>query len=126
MTQKKEWVGICQNDCRFQGKIIGDPQIVAGEGGEFIFMTLRTVVLNRPVNGQITEVPQDIPLMIEPNSSAHRVTKDFIKDERKILACGEYKSWKTEAGIEHKFAISRIVLGDKPYSPTDGAPSLPK
>lgn len=128
MTQKKKWVGICQNDCKFQGEIVGDPQVVPGDKGDFIFLTLRTIILNRSENGQIVECPQEIPLMVEPNSPAHRVAKEFIQDERKILAAGEYKTWKTETGLEHKFAISRIILGDKPYVPQDGsgAPNLPK
>lgn len=124
MSQKKEWVGIRQNTCTFQGKIVEDPQIVPDGHDNFIFMTLRTAVLNRSANGQVVEEQQDVPLMVEPGSSAQRVAKDFIMAGRKILARCEYKTWKTQNGQEHKFSVSGIVLGDKPYTPQPG-PNLP-
>lgn len=124
MSQKKEWVGICQNACTFQGRIIEDPQVVPDGQDNFIFMTLRTSVLNRSANGQIVEEQQDVPLMVEPGSPAQRVAKDFIATGRKILARCEYKTWQAQDGPEHKFSVSRIILGDKPYvSQTE--PNLP-
>jgi hypothetical protein len=61
MTEKKKWLGIRQNDCTFQGEVVEDPQIVQNEAGDFVFMTLRTLVINRSPNGQIVEDQQDIP-----------------------------------------------------------------
>lgn len=119
MTQKKEWLGIRQNDCTFQGKIIEDPQVVQNENGDFIFMTLRTLVINRSANGQIVEDQQDIPLMVEPGSSAQRAAKDFVMAGRRLLVSCQYKSWKNQTGLEHKFAVNRLQLGSKPYVQQD-------
>ena len=128
MTQKKEWLGIRQNDCSFQGKVIEDPQIVANEGGEFIFMTLRTLVINRSQNGQIVEDQQDVPLMVEPGSSAHRAAKEFVMAGRRLLVSCQYKSWESQTGLEHKFAVNRLQLGSKPYIQQDNVvtPDFPK
>ena len=128
MTEKKKWLGIRQNDCTFQGEVVEDPQIVQNEAGDFVFMTLRTLVINRSPNGQIVEDQQDIPLMVEPGSSAHRAAKDFVMAGRKLLVSGQYKSWKNQAVLEHKFTINRLQLGSKPYVPQDNvaAPDFPK
>ncbi|MEA3296169.1 MAG: hypothetical protein U9Q27_03475 [Patescibacteria group bacterium] len=126
MSQKKEWLGIRQNNCVFQGKVIEDPQVVQSDVGDFIFMTLRTLVINRSPNGQVIESNQDIPLMVEPESSAYRAAKDFVMAGRKLLVSCQYKSWKSQAGIEHKFAINRLQLGSKPYIPQNNTTGLPE
>ena len=128
MPQRKEWLGIRQNDCSFQGKIVEDPQIVADTNGEFIFMTLRTLVINRSPNGQIVEDQQDIPLMVEPGSPAHRAAKEFVMAGRRLLVSCQYKSWTTQTVVEHKFTVSRLQLGSKPYVQQDNvaAPDFPK
>lgn len=128
MTEKKKWLGIRQNDCTFQGEVVEDPQTVQNETGDFIFMTLRTLVINRSPNGQIIEDQQDVPLMVEPGSSAHRAAKDFVMEGRKLLVSCQYKSWKSQTGSEHKFAVNRLQLGSKPYVPQDNiaTPDFPK
>ena len=128
MTEKKKWLGIRQNDCTFQGEVIEDPQIVQNEAGDFIFMILRTLVINRSPNGQIVEDQQDIPLMVEPGSSAHRAAKDFVMAGRKLLVSCQYKSWKSQTGLEYKFAVNRLQLGSKPYMSQDNiiTPDFPK
>jgi len=123
MTEKK-WKGITNNFALFQGEIIADPQF----NGDYGFMTLRTIILQRDANGQFVEVNQDIPIMIEPGSPNLKVARDYIKTGRKLQAWAHYKSWETDGVTQHAFVVRRIDLGDKPYEgpPSGSTPPLPQ
>jgi hypothetical protein len=116
MPEKKVWRGIQINSTDFQGEIIADPVF----NGNYAFLTLRTVVLNRDPNGQTTELDQEIPLMVEPDGPLN-VVKNLIKAGRKLHASGYYKSWVANGTTQHAFVIRKFSLGDKPYE----GPSTP-
>lgn len=124
MSEKKTWKGILMNHAMFQGEIVADPVF----NGEYGFMTLRTSVIQRDANGQITEVDQEVPLMVEPGSPNVKVVRDFVKAGRKLLAWCQYRSWTGQQGLQHAFVVARLVLGDKPYEgPTSmSPPSIPQ
>lgn len=118
---KKKWKGIEINLAQFQGEIINDPVF----NGDFAFLTLRTKYTNRDANGQWVDIPQDIPLMVEPTGPISTV-QNYIKAQRKLVAWCYYKSWKTDQGIQHQFVVTRFSLGDKPYEePQQQADKLP-
>lgn len=108
--EKRAWKGIQVNHCSFQGEIINDPQF----NGEYAFLTLRTSIVQRDTNGQIVEVDQNIPLMVEPGGPL-KVAQNYIKAKRKLMAWCHYKSWQTDAGTQHAFVVRKFDLGDKPY-----------
>ncbi len=119
----KKWRGIQINSAQFQGEIIEDPQF----NGDYAFLTLRTVIIQQDANGQITDVDQTVPLMVEPGGPV-RVVRDFIKAGRKLCAWGHYKTWETEQGLQHAFVVRKFELGDKPYEGpiTPTTPPLPE
>jgi hypothetical protein len=122
MAEKRKWVGITQNDCVFQGEIIADPQ----ESGEFLFMTLRTLITDRDANGQYTDTPVDVLIMAEPGSPQQNTIRNYVKAGRKLLARCNYKTWVDAAGAQQAaFVVRGITLGDKPYEgpKTPGLPS---
>lgn len=120
----RKWRGITNNFALFQGEIIADPAFNA----DYCFMTLRTIVVQRDANGQIVEVDQDIPLMIEPGSPNLKVAREYIKTGRKLQAWCHYKSWDAGGSLQHAFVVRKLDLGDKPYEgpPVDQTPPLPQ
>ena len=113
MSEKKKWKGIQINWCIFQGEVVDNPVF----NGEYVFLTLRTVVLKRDANGQVVEMPQDIPLMVEPDGPTS-VAKNHIMAGRKIAAWGYYMSWNDGNGNnQHAIVVKKFDLGDKPYDP---------
>jgi len=125
MAEKKVWKGIQVNHFQVQGEIVSDPVF----NGDYAFMTIRTMVVQRDANGQIVELDQDIPLMVEPGSPNLKVVQNFVKTGRKLMAWCHYKSWDGgESGMQHAFVVRKLDLGDKPYEgpATDGTPPLPQ
>lgn len=118
----RKWRGITTNFAVFQGEIISDPTF----NGEYGFLTLRTIATQRDANGQIVELDQDIPLMIEPGSANLRVAREYIKTGRKLQVWCHYKSWESNGTPQHAFVVRKIDLGDKPYEgQNNGTPPLP-
>lgn len=111
MSAKKKWKGITTNFCIFQGEVISDPSKV----GDYWFLTLRTTIVQTDANGQIVEVDQDVPLMVEPGSQNINVVNNYVKEGRKLQAWCHYKSWLIDGVLQHAFVIRKIDLGDKPY-----------
>jgi hypothetical protein len=125
MTEKKTWKGIQVNHFQVQGEIIADPIF----NGDYAFMTIRTMIVQRDANGQIVELDQDIPLMVEPGSPNFKVVQSFVKTGRKLMAWCQYKSWDGgESGQQHAFVVRKLDLGDKPYEgpPAESTPPLPQ
>lgn len=124
-STKRKWKGIEINFAQFQGEIISEPIF----NGDFAFLTLRTKHTERDANGQWVDIPQDIPLMVEPAGPMNTV-RNYIKARRKLVAWCYYKSWKTDQGMQHQFVVTRFNLGDKPYEEpikeqSDNLPPLP-
>lgn len=106
----KKWKGIVMNHALFQGEIPEDPQF----NGDYAFLTLRTVTVQRDANGQFVELDQDVPLMVEPSGPVS-VVQRHIKAGRKLAAWCQYKSWEAGGAVQHAFVVARFDLGDKPY-----------
>lgn len=122
MAENKTWKGIRVNSCQFQGEITSDPTF----NGDYAFLNLKTVIIQRDANGQIVEVDQDIPLMVEPGGPTN-VVKNHIKAGRKLMAWCHYKSWNAQDALQHAFVVRKFDLGDKPYEgpPAESTPPLP-
>ena len=110
MGEKGKWRGIQANFALFQGEIVSDPV----QSGDYMFLTLRTVIVQLDSNGQFTEVDQDIPLMVEPGGPVG-VVQNYVKAGRKLMAWCHYKTWEIAGGTHHAFVIRKLDLGDKPY-----------
>ncbi len=122
MAKKKSWRGVQVNHCQFQGEITEEPTF----NGDYAFLKLKTVVVQRDTNGQFVEIDQEIPLMVEPGGPIN-VVKNHIKASRLLLAWCHYKSWQNQGALQHGFVVRKFDLGDKPYEgPVDGTtPPLP-
>lgn len=121
MSDKKTWRGIQINKSEFQGEIIEDPII----NGEYAFLKLRTIAVQRDANNQFVELDQIVPLMVEPGNLVNVVQK-FVKTGRKLHVDCQYKSWEAGGAQHHAMVVSRLLLGDKPYeADVEGAVPLP-
>jgi hypothetical protein len=125
MDQKKEWKGILINECRFLGKVVGDPIVQ----GDFVFFDLKVDWVQRDANGQFVEHDQLVPCMVEPSSYAKNAIETHVKDGRQLWVEAFYKSWEAGGVQHHRFAVVRVKLGDKPYVAQNqggGAPVPPQ
>jgi hypothetical protein len=120
----REFLGVTQNECTLQGKVIGDPVIYSDN---YAFLTLRTTISEQDSNGQWIDTPQDIPV-ITMDTSKVTVIKNYIQDGRELLLYTYYKAWMNQGQPQHAFVIKKIVFGRKKYEPKGqgfSAPSLP-
>jgi hypothetical protein len=109
----KEFLGITQNSCTFQGKVVGDP-IIAAEN--YAYMVVRTAVSEQAANGSWMDVTIDVPI-ITTDPKKVTVLKDHVKDGRELLVEAYYTAWQAEGKAQHGFMIKRTVLGRKKYEP---------
>jgi hypothetical protein len=110
MEAKKTFRGIQDNDCRFEGKVVGDP--VAN--GDYMFLTLQTTFTHKDANNQFTDMDVEIPLMVEPGGPVN-VVRDHIKAERHLLVKCQYRAWEANGINQHAFVVKQLKLGHKPY-----------
>lgn len=130
MTERKEWRGIELNECRFMGKVTEDPSFAGSGVGEFAFVNLRTSIAELSEGGQWNNVDVIVPLMTSESSKVNTI-RNYVQAGRELLVDGYYKSWVDENGATgHRFVITRLKLGSKPYVPKDesngGIPPMPQ
>jgi len=122
---EREFIGIEDNECVFQGKVLEDPQISEG----YAFMKLRCTTGELGVNGQWVDTPMEIPLMASSPNAVKTIT-NHVKAERRLKVNCYYKAWVDANGAHsHAFVVTRLKLGRKPYdgprNQGQGGPSVP-
>lgn len=122
MEQKKEFRGIEDNDCRFEGKVIEDPV----PSGDFMFMKLRTTYLSKDANGQFVDKDVVVPLMVEPGGPVN-VVQNHVKAGRHLLVKCHYMTYEANGAPQHMFVVKQLKLGHRPYEgpPQGNTPPLP-
>ena len=95
---------IMLNECQFMGRVREDPQ----SSGENIFFFLRTKCLHMDKNGQFTEIPQDIPMMVTPGGPINPV-KNFVKAGKQLYVRCHYRFMEEYATVV--FVVERIMFG---------------
>lgn len=111
MADFKEFIGIEDNECVFQGKVLADPQF----NGDYAFLTLRVTTGELGTNGQWVDTPMEIPLMAS-SPNVVKTLQNHVKAERRLKVNCYYKAWKDESGAHHHaFVVTRMKLGRKPY-----------
>jgi len=121
MSNNKEFLGLTQNDCFIQGKVIGEPVV---QGENYAFMNIRTSISEINNNGQWTDVVIDIPVI---TTDAKKVTTiaQYVHDGRELLINAYYKSWIVDNTPTHAFFIKKMNLGRKKWVPKeDKTPAL--
>jgi len=128
MAERKEWKGITINEAMFQGKVMEDPVIVPTAGGNrCAFIKLRTFVNELAANGQWTEAPAYIPLVVMDQRKVEVVEK-YVKSERELFVRSYFKTWQGGDGnMQHGFVVTQMKLGSKGFKPnTEEAPPMPE
>jgi len=128
MAEKKEWKGITINEAMFQGKLMEDPVIIPGaNGNKCAFMKLRTFVNELAGNGQWTEAPAFIPLVVMDPRKVEVVEK-YVKAQRELFVRSYFKTWPGGDGsTQHGFVVTQMKLGSKGFKPNnDQAPPMPE
>jgi len=121
MSNNKEFLGLTQNECTIQGKVIGEP-VVNGEN--YAFMVIRTSISEISENGQWTDVVVDIPIVTTDVKKVSTIVK-YVHDGRELLINAYYKPWVVDGQPAHAFFIKRMSLGRKKWvPPEDGTPGL--
>jgi len=109
----KEFLGITQNSCTFQGKVIGDP-VIAAEN--YAFLLIRTAVSEQTAAGGWADVQIDVPIITtDPRKVA--TVKEFVKDGRELLIEAYYSPWMADGVPQHGFMIKKMSLGRKKFEP---------
>jgi hypothetical protein len=120
----REFLGITQNECTFQGKVVGDPVI---QSDNYAFLQLKTSIAEVGANGQWNDVVVQVPVMTtDPKKVA--VIQKYVQDGRGLLLRTYYKPWVVEGQPQLVFMIIKLSLGSKKWVPQDqtpGVPSLP-
>ena len=119
-SNNREFLGITQNECTFQGKVVGDPVI---QSDNYAFMQLKTTIAEMGINGQWNDIPVQIPVMTtDPKKVA--VIQKYVKDGRALLLRTYYKPWVAEGQPQHAFMIIKLSLGSKKWEPqAQGVPT---
>ena len=120
----REFLGITQNECTFQGKVVGDPVI---QNDNYAFMHIKTAVSELGANGQWNDIIIQIPVItMDPKKVA--VIQKYVQDGRELLLMTYYKSWVNQGQQHHAFAIKKMNLGRKKWVPkgdVTATPALP-
>jgi len=124
-SNDREFLGITQNECTFQGKVVGDPVI---QNDNYAFLQLKTTISEVGANGQWADVVVQIPIItMDPKKVA--VIQKYVQDGRELLLLTFYKPWVTNGQAQHAFSIKKMTLGRKKWVPKEdynaGAPPLP-
>jgi len=123
-NNSREFLGITQNECTFQGKVVGDPII---QSDDYAFLQLKTTIAEMGSNGQWNDVPVQIPIMTTDPKKVVVIQK-WVKDGRSLLLRTYYKPWVADGQPQHVFMIIKLSLGAKKWEPQDQgtpAPALP-
>lgn len=117
----REFLGITQNECVFQGKVVGDPVI---QNDDYAFMQIKTSISEMGANGQYVDTVIQIPVVtMDPKKVA--VIQKYVKDGRALLLHTFYKPWTANGQPQHAFIIKKMTLGTKKWIPRDQAPGAP-
>jgi len=122
-SNNREFLGITQNECTFQGKVTGDPVI---QGDNYAFLKLKTSISEIGANGQWADVIVEIPVITMDVKKVSVIDK-YVKDGRELLINAFYKSWVQNGAVQHAFTIKKMTLGRKKWEPKENVstPGLP-
>lgn len=121
----REFLGLTQNECTFQGKVVGDPVI---QSDNYAFMQIKTAVSELAANGQWNDVVIKVPVItMDPKKVA--TIREYVKDGRTLLLHTYYKAWVDPQGQQqYAFVIKKMDFGPKKWVPRDQqvqTPALP-
>ena len=122
---QKEFLGITQNECTIQGKVVGNPTI---HGDNYAYMQIKVMISEVGSNGQWVDTPVIMPVMTMDPKKVDVIQK-YVEDGRTLLLNTFYKPWTDQNGAaQHVFMIKKMTLGAKKYVPRDQAqtPGLPQ
>jgi len=112
MTERKEFLGITENRCDFQGRVIEDPQLFDIEGGQGALLKLKTVVPEADVNGQWVDKIQIVPLYVMDAIKTTKIVIPYIKAGKQLKIGASCKIWDDGTiGL----IVTFIKLGDGPF-----------
>ena len=115
MSNNKEFLGLTQNECTIQGKVIGEP-VVMGEN--YAFMNIRTSISEIADNGQWTDTIIDVPVVTTDVKKVATIAK-YVHDGRELLVYTYYKPWIADNAPAHAFFIKKMNLGRKKWVPPE-------
>jgi len=122
-NNQREFLGITQNECTIQGKVISDPVI---QNDNYAFMQIKTSISEIGANGQWVDTIVEIPVITMDPKKVDVIQK-YVKEGRVLLLNTFYKSWVNNGQPQHAFIIKKLTLGSKKWEPdqTTTTPSLP-
>ena len=115
MNDKKEFTGITENRCDFQGKVIEEPVFFPVTDGEGSFFKIRTIVPEFQANGQRTDVSIDVPITNMDPKRTTNVIKKYVTVGKEVKIGAYYKPWTDDSGnMQHSLIMTFIKLGYGP------------
>jgi hypothetical protein len=120
-NNEKEFLGITQNACVFQGRVVGDPVV---QNDNYAFIKLKTTVSEPDANGQWVDTPTEVPV-ITMDPKKVDVIRKYVQDGRVLLLETYYKPWVQNGQPQHAFMIKKLTLGAKKWVPRNAQPQTP-
>lgn len=117
----REFLGITQNECSFQGKVVGKPVV---QGDNYAFVMLKTSVSEMSANGQWSDTVMQIPFITMDTQKVGVISK-YVDDGRELLIHSYYKPWMQDGVAQHAFIIKKLTLGRKKWEPKSNAMATP-
>ena len=123
MSERK---GITENECNFQGAVVGDPSFFDVGNGEGAFFKIKTYVPRQDANGQWVEEVKIVPILnLNPTKTANTI-KPYIKDGKRVKVRAYFDSWEDPPGTEQTGLImTRVSLGSGPFVPRNDKSAIP-
>lgn len=112
-SNDKEFLGITQNECCIQGKVVGDPVI---QSENFAYLVIRTAVAELGENGQWFDNPMNIPVVVTDPRKVSVVEK-YVQDGRELMINAYYKPSVVNGQQQHAFYVRKLTLGRKKFVP---------
>lgn len=103
-----EFAGMAMQDLLFIGRVEGEPVIQDG----YAFITLRTYRRAPDANGQWTDVPQDVPVIVDDPGKIENLIAKYVNAGRTLVIKAEYQTWGNQ-NENHGFFAKMIKLGPK-------------
>ena len=91
--KKKEYLGITENRCDFQGPVVEDPSFFDWEGDEGALLKIKTIVPEFADNNQRIENIYIVPIYVLAPAKV-RIVKSYVKAGKKIKVGAYCKVWE--------------------------------
>lgn len=117
--------GLRWNMCFFIGRVVEDPAFFEVDGGEGAVFSVRTKVPEVQANGQLTDIPYDVPIInMNPTKTANTIKK-YVVQGKEVMVGAYYKTWVQDGAPQSGLIMTFVSLGSNPFKAGAGTSTIP-